>query len=191
MHPSEFSLQIKELREAWKLAGLVHARQKYFMDGACMSYLAHVGNVASIAKDGCFRDLRGDPHVAELVGILHDVVEDADIPDVADRVREGFGNKVLDCVLAVTKAPGLRGRAASDEAVVRILDAPIEAGIVKLADRICNIGGLPKAGWGANKVADYLSESEHILNSLGDKSPTLAAVLEERIEAWRHFDDQS
>lgn len=173
------------LREAWKLAGRAHARQKYLMDGTNVSYLAHVGNVASLAKEGCLRDARGDPQVAEFVGILHDVVEDGDIENIRALIREIFGNKVLECVLAVTKKPELRGRAASDEALSRIMDAPVEAGIVKLADRACNIGGLPREGWTAAKIADYLDESEHILRCLGGHSPTLAGLLDERIRVWQ------
>ena len=187
MRPETLSVQIAELREAWKLAALAHGEQKYVMDGTSMPYLGHVGDVAAIAKEGCLQDLKGDPHVTELVGILHDSVEDGVLERITETIQKNFGNHVVECVLAVSKNPELRGRAASEEAVARIMKAPIEAGIVKLADRICNIGGLPRKGWSSEKVHDYLLESEHIMHCLGDKSPTLSGVLEQRINVWREF----
>ena len=173
------------IREAWLFAGLAHGLQVYTADRGQISYLAHLGIVSSYARSAAAKDGTGSPQIAEIVGILHDSVEDCAV-SVAD-IEAQFGQHIAFCVQALSKNPALRGRAASEEAVARIAKAPSEAAIVKLADRLCNIGGAPNPRWTAWKIADYTAESEHILDVLHTASPFLAEQLAERIRVWKGF----
>ena len=60
-------------------------------------YAVHLGAVR-----GCWCRTARRPQV---VGFLHDVVEDAGVS--VERVREGFGDLVAECVVLVTDPPGL------------------------------------------------------------------------------------
>ncbi|MCR5813923.1 MAG: HD domain-containing protein [Desulfovibrio sp.] len=173
------------IREAWLFAGIAHQLQVYTADFGQISYLAHLGIVASYARTAAATDGTGDPQLSEIIGILHDSVEDCGVNP--STIEERFGQHVAVCVKALSKKPGLRGRAASEEAVSRIVQAPKEAAIVKLADRLCNIGGNPNPRWTAWKIADYTEESKHILHVLHAASPFLAQKLQERITVWEGF----
>ena len=175
----------ESIREAWLFAGQAHQLQLYHSDLGNISYLAHLGIVASLARTAAATDRTGDPELSEIVGILHDCVEDCDV-ELA-QIEERFGEQAALCVGALSKNPALRGRQASDEAVARIAKAPREAAIVKLADRICNIGGRPNPKWTAWKIADYTEESRHILQVLHAASPSLSRKLEEHIHVWEGF----
>lgn len=73
-------------------------------------------------------------------GVLHDVVEDTECS--LEEVRERFGGRVADLVDWVTKPAPSEGqtREESREAyLARLHDAPEDALLVKLADRLSNV----------------------------------------------------
>ncbi|HEY0934596.1 MAG TPA: HD domain-containing protein [Trebonia sp.] len=84
----------------------------------------------------------GDPDVL-CAAVLHDVVEDT--PCTLDEVRAAFGDRVADLVGWVTKpepedGAGQAARKAAKEAyLARLADAPDDAVLVKLADRLSNV----------------------------------------------------
>jgi (p)ppGpp synthase/HD superfamily hydrolase len=90
-----------------------------------------------------------DPGILQ-AAVLHDVVEDT--PCTIDQVRRSFGGRVAEMVGWVTKpepADGVDRKAAKEAYLSRLQDAPDDAVLVKLADRVSNVQtlrnlGLPK-----------------------------------------------
>jgi guanosine-3',5'-bis(diphosphate) 3'-pyrophosphohydrolase len=80
-----------------------------------------------------------DPEILQAT-VLHDVVEDT--PCTIDDVRRAFGDRVAELVGWVTKPEPGEGadRTAVKEAYLsRLRDAPDDAVLVKLADRVSNV----------------------------------------------------
>jgi guanosine-3',5'-bis(diphosphate) 3'-pyrophosphohydrolase len=80
-----------------------------------------------------------DPEILQ-AAVLHDVVEDT--PCAIDDVRREFGPRVAELVDWVTKPdpPAGGDRTAAKEAyLTRLQDAPDDAIVVKLADRVSNV----------------------------------------------------
>jgi guanosine-3',5'-bis(diphosphate) 3'-pyrophosphohydrolase len=80
-----------------------------------------------------------DPGILQ-AAVLHDVVEDT--PCTIDDVRRAFGARVAEMVDWVTKpepAAGVDRKAAKEAYLSRLQDAPDDAVLVKLADRVSNV----------------------------------------------------
>jgi GTP pyrophosphokinase len=80
-----------------------------------------------------------DPDILQ-AAVLHDVVEDT--PCTIDDVRRAFGGRVAEMVGWVTKpepAEGVDRTAAKAAYLTRLQDAPDDAVLVKLADRVSNV----------------------------------------------------
>ena len=69
------------------------------------------------------------------------------------------------------------------DSLKRILTQPREAAMVKLADRIVNLGP-PPPDWSEEKIASYRQEARLILDALGLCSPTLSRHLGKRIALY-------
>ena len=90
-----------------------------------------------------------DPGILQ-AAVLHDVVEDT--PCTIEDVRLAFGGRVAEMVAWVTKpepAEGAEPAAVKQAYLTRLKDAPEDAVVVKLADRVSNVQtlrnlGLPK-----------------------------------------------
>jgi len=90
-----------------------------------------------------------DPGILQ-AAVLHDVVEDT--PCTIEDVRLAFGDRVAEMVGWVTKpepAEGAEPAAVKQAYLTRLKDAPEDAVVVKLADRVSNVQtlrnlGLPK-----------------------------------------------
>ena len=80
-----------------------------------------------------------DPGILQ-AAVLHDVVEDT--PCTIDDVRRSFGGRVAEMVGWVTKpepAEGVDRKTAKEAYLSRLKDAPDDAVLVKLADRVSNV----------------------------------------------------
>ncbi|HEX3958029.1 MAG TPA: HD domain-containing protein [Trebonia sp.] len=80
-----------------------------------------------------------DPDILQ-AAVLHDVVEDT--PCTIDDVRLAFGGRVAEMVGWVTKpepAEGIDRKTAKEAYLSRLKDAPDDAVLVKLADRVSNV----------------------------------------------------
>jgi len=80
-----------------------------------------------------------DPGILQ-AAVLHDVVEDT--PCSIDDVRRAFGARVAEMVAWVTKpepAAGIDRKTAKEAYLSRLQDAPDDAVLVKLADRVSNV----------------------------------------------------
>lgn len=128
-------------------------------DGATPEFMHQIETVLFL------RTLRsGLVHPAETLCamLLHDVVEDYDVP--VELIREKFGERVAHAVWRLTKK--YRGvKKAPEQYFLEMLDCPI-APICKGADRINNQQSMHGV-FGREKQLDYIRETEeHILPML-------------------------
>ena len=77
---------------------------------------------------------------AQVIGYLHDVVEDTEVSE--GEIRQHFGRLIAECVGLLTDAPGANRaeRKARTYARLATVDGPAElALVVKVADRLANV----------------------------------------------------
>ncbi|MCZ2343124.1 MAG: HD domain-containing protein [Bacteroidales bacterium] len=96
--------------------------------------------------------------LAQVIGYLHDVVEDTAVP--LDAVRERFGDRVAACVALVTDEPGahrLERKAKTNAKLSAVAGEDALALAVKAADRLANLRA--SAGGGSDsKLGMYRRE---------------------------------
>jgi (p)ppGpp synthase/HD superfamily hydrolase len=174
---------------ALRLAARRHAG--HFMpvgqDGIVYPYLVHVTSVtaeviAALPGSGLDADL------AVCCALLHDTIEDTaktadDRAALAAEIAALLGPGVRAGVLALSKDKALEKSAQMADSLRRIREQPHAVWAVKLADRITNLAPAP-AHWDAAKRTAYRDEARRILDALGEASPTLAARLRAKIEAY-------
>lgn len=95
---------------------------------------------------------------AQIVGYLHDVVEDTVVSLQA--VREKFGDRVADCVALVTDETGTNRKerkARTNAKLAAVTDKNEVALLVKAADRLANLRASARGGSGS-KLEMYRRE---------------------------------
>ena len=120
---------MSKLHQAWQLAVEKHGSQMY----GDRPYSAHLHEVyMAVVRSG-------GSETAQIVAILHDVLEDTDCR-VAE-VSSVFGLEVFQAVLMLTKIDGL----SYDNYIWAIRNNPL-ALEVKIADTLCNLTQSHKEG---------------------------------------------
>jgi (p)ppGpp synthase/HD superfamily hydrolase len=106
---------------------------------------------------------------AQIAAVLHDVVEDSDVP-IEDLAEEVFSEEVLAAVEAVTKRPGESRIEAAYRAAANSI-----ARVVKLADNADNLDLSRIADPGAKEYArlEQYREVRAILLAGGTSSPEI------------------
>jgi (p)ppGpp synthase/HD superfamily hydrolase len=128
-----------------------------------------------------------DPAILSAV-LLHDVVEDT--PATLADVEDAFGPEVTELVDWVTKPPaggaGRQAKRAAKAAYLRRLrDAPPEAVLVKLADRVSNVQRLDRMP--PDFQRRYYAETVTYIVPLAEPHPWFAAWYAEWREAFSHL----
>ena len=164
---------------AWRFAATAHGQQK--LPGTDLPYNVHVGAVAMELMAACAVEPVAMPDLAIQCALLHDTLEDT--ATHPDELAARFGPAVLAGVQALSKNPALHKSTAMQDSLARIRLQPREVWMVKLADRISNLGD-PPDHWSADKVERYRREAMDILAALGEASPFLAARLAQRIRDY-------
>ena len=72
------------------------------------------------------------------------------------------------------------------DSIERLLAQPYEVQMVKLADRITNLG-IPPKHWDNEKIIKYQKEANLILSCLGNSNIYLAKRLKEKIEDYNNY----
>lgn len=179
-HPQRSHLTLTWSQErylaAWHFAAEAHLKQT--LPGSDLPYVVHISSVAMEVMTAYAVEQRGDSDLAIQCALLHDTIEDAGIE--ADHLEKRFGPAVRAGVQALTKNPELPKAAAMNDSLMRIRQQPRDIWIVKLADRISNLGPPPKH-WGDEKIERYRHEATEILAALGEASPFLAERLSQKI----------
>lgn len=173
-------------QKAIKFAGVKHSDQN--VPGTESNYLLHLSNVAMeiILAHNFSNDF--DLDYAVQVALLHDTLEDTKTE--FDEIKEIFGKKIADGVLALTKDPNISSKKEMMlDSLNRISTLQDEVAIVKLADRITNLQEPPKH-WDREKVKDYLEESKLMSEALSDKNTHLNNRLASKIEDYKKYAGQ-
>ncbi len=161
---------------ALRLAAEAHMGQT--IPGTQHPYVVHPMQVAMEVMAALTAEPVGDPDLAVLCALLHDVIEDTPTPLAA--IEQEFGQAVASGVSALSKNPALPKEEAMQDSLARIRNTPREVWMVKLADRISNLMP-PPAHWNAARCAAYRAEARLILDALAPASALLTARLEEKI----------
>jgi (p)ppGpp synthase/HD superfamily hydrolase len=165
---------------AWQFAAKAHAGQK--LPGSDLPYLTHIGWVVGEILISLQQESISDPKLAIQCAILHDVLEDTSI-EYQDLI-ENFGPIVSGGVSALTKNMALPKNQRMMDSLDRILSHPNEVGIVKLADRISNLR-TPPSFWDAQKIAEYIEESNTIIAMLEKTSTYFSARIKMKLKEYQ------
>jgi len=168
--------------QALRLAAHWHRDQK--VPGTELPYLVHLTSVCNEVQRAIVVEGVARPDVAVQGALLHDILEDT--PMTFDALTTEVGRDVADLVAALSKNADLPKAEQMADSLRRIRAQPIEASLIKLADRITNLAP-PPSHWRREKCAAYRAEAEQILAALGDASPFLSARLRARIEAYAQY----
>lgn len=122
--------------------------------------------------------------------LIHDLIEDSDWTgfhnfDTIGEIDED-GEKVIALVREVTQQEEKGLKEPKGEFLLRIMQqASNHAKILKLADRLSNLTGLPLAG-DLTFIKNYIEETEqYILPYAGEINPDMAEELKERIQSTK------
>jgi guanosine-3',5'-bis(diphosphate) 3'-pyrophosphohydrolase len=168
--PEPFALVLSALRFAAEKHR--HQRRKG-EDGS--PYLHHCIEVAdTLATLGGVTD----PEVLA-AAVLHDTLEDTDT--TGEELNRCFGDRVRRIVEEVSDDRGLSRERRRALQVERAPTLSPEAKLIKLADKICNVGDVahaPPVGWSRERRAEYVEWTARVVTGCRGASP----ALEERYD---------
>jgi (p)ppGpp synthase/HD superfamily hydrolase len=168
--------------QALRLAAHWHRDQK--VPGTELPYLVHLTSVCNEVQRAIVVEGVARPDAAVQGALLHDLLEDT--PMAFDALVAEVGRDVAEIVAALSKNSDLPKADQMADSLRRIREQPIEASLIKLADRITNLAP-PPSYWTRERCAAYRAEAEQILAALGASSPFLAARMRERIGAYAAY----
>lgn len=170
--------------EVLNFAAIAHGEQKTPKD---LPYIAHITCVAMEVINACEKSSLDEEkaNLAISCALLHDVIEDANI--TYDELYMKFGEKVANGVEALTKDKTMASKQEQmKDSIERLLTQPYEVQMVKLADRITNLG-IPPKHWDNEKIKKYQKEAGLILSCLGNANIYLSKRLKEKIENYNNY----
>jgi len=161
--------------EALRFAADHHCDQRR-KDGRGSPYINHPIEVAHLLWT---RGRVRDP-ITLMAALLHDTVEDTEA--TIEDIERAFGSAVAGVVAEVTDDKSLP---KAERKQLQVLHAPKKsprAKLVKLGDKISNLGDLldsPPFDWAAERRRDYAEWAAAVVDGLADASPELAALFDE------------
>jgi guanosine-3',5'-bis(diphosphate) 3'-pyrophosphohydrolase len=163
--------------EAVQFAAAKHGTQK--RKGTGRPYTDHLYRVAGAVAErvNAINMMAEDLVVAAL---LHDTLEDTTA--TKEEISQKFGWQVLAYVVAMTKAKDDRPRRVRNaEYFERLKKAPVVVKILKMIDRLDNLGEI--MGMEASFIKKYCTESLELLDAIGDADASLKSAIENRVSA--------
>ena len=170
--------------EVLNFAALAHGEQK---TPKGLPYIAHITCVAMEVINACEKSQleQNKTDLAISCALLHDVIEDTNI--TYDEIYVKFGDKIANGVEALTKDKTKSTKQEQmKDSLERLLAQPYEIQMVKLADRITNLG-IPPKHWDSEKMKKYQEEASLILSCLKNSNVYLAKRLEGKIEEYKKY----
>ena len=170
--------------EVLNFAALAHGEQK---TPKGLPYIAHITCVAMEVINACEKSQleQNKTDLAISCALLHDVIEDTNI--TYDEIYVKFGDKIANGVEALTKDKTKSTKQEQmKDSLERLLAQPYEIQMVKLADRITNLG-IPPKHWDSEKIKKYQEEAALILSCLKNSNIYLSKRLEEKIEEYKKY----
>jgi (p)ppGpp synthase/HD superfamily hydrolase len=169
------------LTEAWFFASKAHKNQKYPREN--LPYITHIGEVMMEVM-GVASELKR-AELALLCAILHDTIEDTDVTH--EILKNKFSLDVADGVMALSKNGNFTTKKEKMlDSLTRIKMQDKEIWVVKMADRVANLGE-PPLHWTKEKRRAYQQEAQTILDYLGSANTTMAKRLEKKILAYGEY----
>lgn len=179
-HNTLFSVGV--YKEALAFALRAHGEQK---TPHGLPYSFHIVSVAAevICSLSAHPISYDNANVALSCALLHDVLEDTDTQITTDLEIPQI-DTVIAGVKALTKDKTLPSKKEQMlDSLERLRQQPACVQMVKLADRITNLGPAPKH-WDAQKRTAYRDEAQLILNTLKGCNPYLEARLQAKIDGY-------
>lgn len=177
---------VEEFKEHLAFALVAHAEQK---TPHGLPYVMHLLSVASeVINALSVEPMSYDEHnVAIACALLHDVNEDTSTRITKLTYFTGHAEVIAKGVEALTKDKSLVSKEAQmRDSLQRLKGRQNCVALVKLADRITNLGVPPKH-WDNAKRLKYLEEAKLILAELGYAHGYLANKLQQKIDAYAHY----
>lgn len=162
-------MQTPTVSDARTYAITMHGTQRY----GAHPYSHHLDAVAAV--------LAPFGEEAQVIGYLHDVVEDTEAT-VAD-VRARFGDRVADCVDLLTDEPGATRKERKFRTYAKLaqVTGPLElALLVKVADRLCNVRACVADG---SRALWTVYQGEHAVFKASAFRPGLCDALWSELDA--------
>lgn len=126
-------------------------------------------------------------NVAIACALLHDVNEDTSFKVSKQSPIAGHTEVIAKGVAALTKDKNLSSKEAQmQDSLARLKNRQNCVAMVKLADRITNLG-TPPAHWDGAKKRAYMQEAKSILEVLGYSHKVLAQKLDDKIKAYEMY----
>ena len=135
----------------------VHQRRK---GEAGEPYINHLLEVALLVAQAT----HGQDFNLVIAALLHDVIEDCDIP--ASAIAEEFGDDVAGLVAEVTDDKSLPKTERKRLQIDHAAHASNRAKILKLADKISNLRAMeasPPKGWSVERKLDYVHWARRVV----------------------------
>lgn len=175
-------------QKAWAFAARWHQGQFYLQPLETIKpfdYLYHLSGVTQETLWALDQVDHADRDLAVQCAVLHDIIEDTGCG--YNEIKQEFGDRVANGVLALSKNPGLPDKSRQmDDSLARIVQQPHEIWMVKMADRICNLLAPPHT-WTKEEKAFYHQEAIKIYQILQSANPIQAERLWQKIENYRLF----
>lgn len=172
-------------KQAIVFAGDAHQEQK--IPGSQRSYVSHLARVAmEIMSAWVASTEKFQVDYAIQCALLHDAIEDTEV--TFEQVKQTFGDKVAQGVLALTKNTNLPKPAQMPDSLQRILQQPFEVRLVKMCDRIDNLSKPPHY-WDKAKKQRYQQEAQLILETLGGVNTYIEERLQQKITEYKQYFD--
>ena len=175
------TLDQDKITKAWFFASRVHKEQKY--PGEQLPYVTHLGNVM-LEVMGVASTLE-NAELAICCAILHDTIEDTEV--TYEELLSEFGKSIANGVMALTKNESLSTkREQMIDSLERIKKQPKEVWVVKMADRVANLGEPPHY-WKLEKKRAYQEEARIIWEQLHEANEAMATRLNQKIEDYERY----
>ena len=169
------------ITKAWFFASVAHKTQLYPTQK--LPYITHIGNVMMEVM-GVVSTLK-NAELSIICAILHDTIEDTKV--TYDELVAEFGEEVAKGVLALSKNEKLPTKKEQMlDSLKRIKQQPQDVWLVKMADRIANLGK-PPLHWNKEKIKNYRDEAKLILEYLKESNEALAQRLAQKIEDYQVY----
>jgi guanosine-3',5'-bis(diphosphate) 3'-pyrophosphohydrolase len=111
--------------------------------------------------------------------MLHDTIEDTETTEA--EMRLAFGEKIVSIVLEVTDNKSLDKAARKQMQIEHAPHISIEAKMVKLADKICNLRDIlasPPTGWPLERKLAYFQWSTNVVAGLRGTNVKLERIFD-------------
>lgn len=158
----------------------------FYPDGR--PYFSHLESVSNLAKQATTLDSSLDEGTLLSVSYLHDAIEDTQAD--YNQILDCFGSEIANAVASLTKNEQLSKQLQIQDSLSRIVTTSKEAQVVKLADRIANLGQtllLNDHKWTKEYKEYYREESLFINKVVGQSSLYLSLKLSALISIYNRI----